>query len=80
MSHVPHEIPEEFPEYKDAYHRLKTNDDHFAKLVDEYHLINREVHRIETDVQPTSDTYHEELRKKRMALKDEIYALLKAGS
>lgn len=77
MSHVPHELHDEFPEYKELMHQLKMENEHFSKLADEYHKVNREIHRIETDVQPTSDAYQEDLRKKRMVLKDEIYALLK---
>jgi uncharacterized protein YdcH (DUF465 family) len=78
MSHTPHELTEEFPEAADKIHALKESNAHFAKLADEYHELNREIHRLETDVEPASDEYQTELRKKRMALKDEIYALLKA--
>ena len=78
MSHTPHELTEEFPEEADKIHALKESDAHFAKLADEYHELNREIHRMETDVEPASDEHQTELRKKRMALKDEIYALLKA--
>ena len=75
MSHVPHELAEEFPEHTDKIHDLKINDAHFARLSDQYHTINREIHRIETGVEPTSDAYETELRKKRMLLKDEIAAI-----
>ncbi|MEZ5947582.1 MAG: YdcH family protein [Hyphomonas sp.] len=78
MSHTPHELTEEFPEATDKIHELKTSNAHFAKLADEYHELNREIHRMETDVEPASDEHQTELRKKRMALKDEIYAMLKA--
>jgi uncharacterized protein YdcH (DUF465 family) len=47
MSNTPHELAEEFPEYKDRIHDLKVSDAHFRKLFDEYHEINREVHRTE---------------------------------
>ena len=40
--------------------------------------LNRQIHRIETDVEPASDEHQTELRKQRMALKDELYAMLKA--
>ena len=80
MSHVPHELHEEFPEATDALHRLKMNDAHFARLADEYHSINREVHRIETDVAPASDEVLEDLKKKRLHLKDQIAALLAAAA
>jgi uncharacterized protein YdcH (DUF465 family) len=78
MSHTPHELTEEFPDLADKIHALKTSDAHFARLADEYHELNRQIHRIETDVEPASDEHQTELRKQRMALKDELYALLKA--
>jgi uncharacterized protein YdcH (DUF465 family) len=78
MSHTPHELSAEFPDLADKIHALKTSDAHFAKLADEYHELNRQIHRIETDVEPASDEHQTELRKQRMALKDELYAMLKA--
>ena len=79
MTHVPHELHEEFPEAGDALHRLKLENAHFAKLADEYHQVNREIHRIETDVEPASDQRAEDLRKRRLALKDEIANILRAS-
>ncbi|WP_298815923.1 DUF465 domain-containing protein [uncultured Roseibium sp.] len=78
MSHVPHELHEEFPEAAEKLHQLKIGDSHFARLADEYHNINREVHRIETDVAPASDEVLEDLKKKRLFLKDQIAAKLAA--
>lgn len=78
MSHVPHELPDEFPEFAEKMKRLKQDDAHFSRLADEYHDVNREIHRVETDVTPTSDAYQEELRKKRLKLKDEIFHILSA--
>ncbi|MGB0960653.1 MAG: YdcH family protein [Halocynthiibacter sp.] len=76
MSHTPHELAEEFPEMADKIHDLKVNNAHFAKLFEEYHELNRAVHRAETDVEPTDDTHMVEMRKNRMALKDELYTIL----
>ncbi len=76
MGHTPHELSEEFPKEADRIHTLKQTDPHFAKLVDEYHEVNRAVHRAETNVEPTDDLHEEELRKKRMVLKDEIWRIL----
>ena len=78
MSNTPHELAEEFPEHVDAMHRLKGDNAHFAKLFDAYHEVNRAVHRAETDVEPTDDAHMKELRKRRLALKDEIYGILTA--
>nr|WP_321252104.1 YdcH family protein [uncultured Ruegeria sp.] len=76
MSHTPHELAEEFPEKVDAMSQLKQSDAHFARLSDEYHEINRTVHRAETNVEPMEELAEVELRKKRAALKDEIWAIL----
>ncbi|PQA86036.1 YdcH family protein [Hyphococcus luteus] len=76
MTHTPHELAEEFPEKADLIHKLKETDAHFAKLAEEYHELNREVHRLETRVEASSEEHEEELRKKRMALKDQIAAML----
>lgn len=76
MSHVPHELAEEFPEAVDKIHDLKMANAHFAKLADEYHVLNREIHRHETGIEPVSDFHESELRKKRMVLKDEIASML----
>lgn len=78
MSHVPHELAEEFPDMVEQMSTLRQSDAHFAKLSNDYHELNRAVHRAETDVEPTSDEHMTGLRKQRMALKDEIYAYLKA--
>jgi uncharacterized protein len=77
MTHVPHELHDEFPEATEVLHRLKLDNAHFAKLADEYHEVNREIHRIETDVEAASDARAEALKKRRLALKDEIAGFLK---
>lgn len=73
-----HSLVKEFPEHKQTIHDLKISDSHFAKLFEEYHVIEKEVHRLEVEDQPVSDTYIEDLKKKRLLLKDELYALLQA--
>lgn len=80
MTHVPHELHEEFPEAGEILHKLKLENSHFAKLADEYHEVNREIHRIEADVEAASDARAEDLKKRRLALKDEIAGLIEASS
>jgi uncharacterized protein len=79
MTHVPHELHEEFPEAAEAVHRLKAENAHFARLADDYHAVNREIHRIEADVEAASDARAEELKKRRLALKDQISQILAAS-
>lgn len=78
MSHTPHELHEDFPEFAERIHALKASDAHFARLAEEYHAINRDVHRAESDLEPTDDFHLAEIRKKRAALKDDLYRQLSA--
>ncbi len=77
MSHTPHELPAEFPEHTDAIHRLKVSSPDFAVLFDEYHKLNRAIHRAETNVEPTDEVTEHRMRKERMALKDQLYQMIK---
>ncbi|MDH5785183.1 MAG: YdcH family protein [Chromatiales bacterium] len=74
-----HDLIHELPEYKDKIHELKTHNAHFARLFDEYHEVDHEVHRIEQGVETPSDDYLEEVKKKRLALKDELFKMLQAA-
>ena len=78
MSHTPHELSEEFPAQADKIHNLRQTDAHFAGISDQYHDINRAIHRAETNVEPTSDDHLVTMRKERLALKDEINGYLSA--
>lgn len=80
MSHVPHELAEEFPDAAEKIHALKAENAHFARLAEAYHELNREIHRIETRVEPAADEVEHDLRRKRLALKDEIAAMLSAAA
>jgi uncharacterized protein YdcH (DUF465 family) len=79
MSNTPHELSAEFPKDADKIHRLKLKDAHFARLVAEYHEVNRSVHRAETRVDVMDAATETALRQKRMILKDEIAHLLAAA-
>ncbi len=76
MNVDPHELHDEFPEYKDRIQQLKTGDQRFALLYDRYHKVNGEVREVEEHDVPVSDVIFEELKKQRLRLKDELYALL----
>jgi len=71
-----HDLIHEFPEHKDRIHELKTTNNHFAKLFEEYHEVEHQVRRIEEGNENTSDDFLEELKKKRLKLKDDLYAMI----
>lgn len=72
-----HDLFHEFPEYRQRIAELKTADANFAMLYDQYHAVNDEVERIELRIETPSDVYTETLKKQRLHLKDEIYAILR---
>jgi hypothetical protein len=78
MSHTPHELHDEFPEFAERMSALKQSDTHFARMAERYHELNRKVHSAETNVAPMEELAEMQLRKERAALKDEIYAYLKS--
>ena len=77
MTHTPHELAADFPDKADRIHELKLADQHFARLADEYHQVNRAIHRAEAGVEPVSDEHDREMRQRRMLLKDEIARILR---
>ena len=79
MSHVPHELAEEFPDQQALIARLTEEDAEFAALADEYAKLNARVYEAETNQRPMEELAEHQLRKKRMFLKDEIYRRLSAA-
>ncbi|GHD99439.1 hypothetical protein U879_08645 [Defluviimonas sp. 20V17] len=76
MSITPHELHDDFPAEADRIAALKAANAHFARLVDEYHALNRAVHGAETNTHPTDRAHEADMRRKRVALKDEIWRML----
>lgn len=74
-----HDLAHEFPELKERMHEMKMGNAHFAKLFDAYHDLNNEIEVLEKNEVPTSDKRFEELKKQRLALKDELYGMLTAA-
>lgn len=72
-----HDLLHEFPEFRDKIHDLKTTDNHFRKLFDEYHEVEHEIHKYNSGTENTSDEHMHELKAKLLFLKDEIFAMLK---
>lgn len=71
-----HDVYHEFPEFSDRIDNLRQHNLDFARLVDAYTAINREVIRIEQGVEPRDHFYFEELKKRRLVHKDQLYAML----
>ncbi|MBL0283569.1 MAG: DUF465 domain-containing protein [Zoogloea sp.] len=74
-----HDLNHEFPEYREQIHVLKMSNGHFARLFDEYHDVNRNVVRVEVQAEIATDFELEELKKRRLKLKDELHGMLKSS-
>ena len=74
-----HSLALELPEFKETIHNLKLSDAHFAKLFDEYHATDKEIHRIEQGAEVSSDDYIETLKKQSLHLKDALYLMLQSA-
>ncbi|KGK40929.1 GTP-binding protein [Nitrincola sp. A-D6] len=72
-----HDLIHEFPEFRELIHQMKMENAHFAKLFEEYHQYDNEIRLIENGAEVSSDEYIENLKKHRLSLKDQLYAILK---
>jgi len=74
--HTPHELTTIFARDRELVSQLKQNDGHYARLADEYHEVNRQVHRIESETEAAGDERTEALKRKRLGLLDEITTIV----
>lgn len=77
MPLLSHELEQEFPDLKDTIHRLRSSDTRFSGICEEYKRIDAEVSRIEETNAPVADFDLEDMKKQRLKLKDELYAVLR---
>ncbi len=65
-----------FPEYRDLITQLKHSDLHFTKLFDRHNEIDQKIKNIEAQTETGTDDEVETLKKEKLHLKDELYAIL----
>ncbi len=66
-----------FPEYRDLISRLKNEDAHFARLFEEHNALDHQIIRLEQNPVTSSLDEIDTLKKQKLALKDQLYVLLK---
>lgn len=69
-----------FPEYRDLITRLKGHDAHFTRLFDKHNSLDHLIKNKEAGIEPGTPTEIEQLKKEKLAIKDELYVLLKRAS
>lgn len=66
-----------FPEYRDLITKLKTTDKHFLNLFDKHNALDQKIKNMESHVEPGTLEEIEILKKEKLNLKDQLYAVLK---
>ena len=69
-----------FPEYRDLISRLKNEDRHFERLFNEHNDLDEKIIELEKHISPVGEAEVDVLKKKKLALKDEIYKILLKAS
>ena len=69
-----------FPEYRDLISQLKTSDRHFQNLFQKHNDLDQKVKNMEARIESASAEDIEVLKKEKLALKDELYTILKKAS
>jgi uncharacterized protein YdcH (DUF465 family) len=68
-----HDLEHEFPKLHVVMQELTTQNDRFRAMFSEYHRLTDEIERLEEADIPVSDITIEEMKKRRVHLKDKIY-------
>jgi len=68
-----------FPEYRDLISRLKTEDTHFARLFNEHNELDQRIKNMEAHIEAGTPEEIENLKKEKLVLKDQLYAILKGA-
>ena len=66
-----------FLEFRDLITQLKTEDAHFARLFEQHNDLDQRIKNIETHIEIGTPLEVENLKKEKLRLKDEMYAILK---
>lgn len=74
-----HDLHKEFPGFADRIQTLKTGNNHFARLYDEYGTLDHRIVKAEEGIAPMEDLALESLKKERLKLKDQLYQILQAS-
>ncbi|GGZ39504.1 MULTISPECIES: YdcH family protein [Shewanella] len=69
-----------FPEYRDLITSLKNSDSHFQKLFDEHNLLDKEIKNKESQLSSEFTQEVKEMKKRKLELKEQVFAILKANS
>ena len=71
-----HDLLHEFPEHAEKIAQLRGNNETFHNLMDEYNWLDSHIRSLEEHDTPVSDFHIEEMKKRRLLLKDRLYVII----
>ncbi|WP_027796276.1 YdcH family protein [Paraburkholderia acidipaludis] len=69
-----------FPEFRDLISRLKTEDEHFARIFHRHNELDQRIKNREAGLVPANGMEIEQLKKEKLQLKDSLYQILRKAS
>ncbi|MCB0882109.1 MAG: YdcH family protein [Thermoleophilia bacterium] len=66
-----------FHEHRDLITRLKNDDLHFRRVFDEHNDLDERITRMDDRIEVASDQEIEQLKRQKLRLKDELYAIIR---
>ena len=69
-----------FPEYRELITQMKTSDARFVRLFDKHNELDKQIKNMVSRVETGTPDEIEILKKEKLSLKDELYAMLKKAS
>jgi uncharacterized protein YdcH (DUF465 family) len=76
MSIEHHSLVVEFPEHRETIHQLKQEHAHFQRLMNEHEAVDKEIVRMEENIETPEDSVLTEKKKTRLMIKDELLAMI----
>jgi uncharacterized protein len=75
-----HTILNEFPEMSERIHDVRRSNLHFARLSEKYDELEHGIHLLQTGSESYTDEHMEELKKKRLQMRDELFGILQKAA
>ena len=69
-----------FPEYRDLITQLKINDRHFLNVFNKHNDLDQKIKNLEAHIEHATQIEIEAFKKEKLALKDELYNLLRSAA
>ena len=77
---APHELAKDFPQFTDVIRNLDLSDETFHQVFTEYSKIDQDIVNAELENPPMADAFLEQLKFRRVRLKDYLFQRLAAAA